>query len=290
MNKFFGTVLLNRGLAICVLFGAGLPALGQTSTSSVAPGITINLKEGKSVVTTRIRRLEGKVMATEQIGAGTGEIGYPVSAIAKVDFPEPTQIKTSADLLAQGKAPAALAQIEPVVIYYAPFKDVPGNWWAQSARLKLKALVALNRDPEAAALVDDIVKNSTDPESGWAAQALLAGSLVRKGEGEKALVSCDAVIKTSADPDTVSTAWVAKGRAHLMLKDWDSAMLAFLHVPVFYPDQTTLMPQVMLGSAQAYAGLEDKVNAEKTFNELISQYPASAEATEAKAGLQKIKQ
>ena len=49
------------------------------------------------------------------------------------------------------------------------------------------------------------------------------------------------------------------------------------------------MPQALLGSGRAYAGLADKENAEKTFNELISRFPSSAEAADAKNDLQKLK-
>lgn len=77
-------------------------------------------------------------------------------------------------------------------------------------------------------------------------------------------------------------------RCLLASKDWDSALLAYLHVPVFYPDQTALMPQVLLGSARAYAGLEDKADAVKTLNELNRRFPASSEAAEAKIDLQKL--
>lgn len=249
---------------------------------------TILLKDGKSVVATKLRRSEGNVMATVQVGTGTGEIGYAVATIAKIDFPEPSQLKTAADLMAQGKAKDALFQIEPLVVYYAPFRDVPGNWWTPAVRVKLEALVALKRDADAAALVDDIVKNAADPEAARAARVLVAASQARKGQYEKAISTCDDVIKSGNDPGTLAQAWVTKGRSHLALKDWDSALLAYLHVPVFYPEQTRLLPQVLLGSAKAYKGMEDLPNAEKTLNELVAQYPASAEATEAKNDLKKL--
>ena len=285
------SVWIRRALLLLLCVGMfAVTVHGQAPIPAAGPaGVTINLKEGKPVVTTRLRRIDGKVMATQQIGAGTGEIGYPAAAIARIDFPEPPQIKTAADLLAQGKADTALAQIDPIVSYYAPFKDLPGNWWPQSVRIRLNALVALKRDADASALVDEIVKSSNDPEAASSARVLMAGSLVRKGDPEKAAAVCDEVLKASNDPDTLALAWVTKGRANLALKDCDSALLAFLRVPVFYPDQTSLMPQALLGSGRAYAGLADKENAEKTFNELISRFPSSAEAADAKNDLQKLK-
>ena len=89
------------------------------------------------------------VMGKVQVGASSGEVGYQASTIAKIDFPEPPQLKTTAAFLSQGQPEKALADIEPVVKYYEPFRDIPGNWWAQAALLKVSALSGMQLDKEA---------------------------------------------------------------------------------------------------------------------------------------------
>ncbi len=93
----------------------------------------ILLKTGQTIETKGVRRSGDMVMIKVQVGASSGEVGYQASTIAKIDFPEPPQLKTTAAFLSQGQPEKALADIEPVVKYYEPFRDIPGNWWAHAA-------------------------------------------------------------------------------------------------------------------------------------------------------------
>lgn len=292
--------LIFRATICSALFMTG-PAFGQTPppvpvqqvapapAAAARPGLNIVLKDGKTATASAIRRAGDNVMATVQLGASAGEIGYPVANIAKIDFPEPPQIKAATDMLEVGENAGALALINPIVDYYNQFKDLPGSWWLQTARVKLKALVALQRDQESEVLVNEIVKASTDPESIGIAKVLLAASWARKGDHEKAIAAYDDVIKTGTDDETLARAWVNKGRSLLALKEFDPALLAFLHVPVFYPEQQSLIPQSLLGSGMAYVGIEDLPDAEKSFTSLIEKFPRSPESAVAKTELEKIK-
>ena len=81
-----------------------------------------------------LRRQGDQILATVEIApaeqgkpAQVGELGYAVSQIAKIDFPEPPILRAAPDLIASGKAADALTQLEPVVKYYEPFRDAPGK-------------------------------------------------------------------------------------------------------------------------------------------------------------------
>jgi TolA-binding protein len=63
--------------------------------------------------------------------------------------------------------------------------------------------------------------------------------------------------------------------------------MAYLHVPVFYRDEHTIMPAALLGSAQAYLRLDQNELARKSLQELIKTFPQSAEAAAAQIELQK---
>ncbi len=255
---------------------------------SSLPAQNILLKTGQTIETKGVRRSGDMVMGKVQVGASSGEVGYQASTIAKIDFPKPPQLATAAAFLAQGAPAKALAEIGPVVKYYEPFRDVPGNWWAQSALLKVSALAGMNLDIEAATLGDEIRKNVTDPETARAAQLQLVSGLVRSEDYEKALQLCEAVIKESAKADVLAEAWVRKGDAFLAQREWDRAVLAYLHVPVFYEDEKRWMPPALLGSARAFHGLEDLERAKKSLNDLTAAYPKSAQAEVARTELQKM--
>lgn len=248
----------------------------------------ITLKTGQTVETKGVRRSGDMLMSSVQVGSSRGEVGYQVSTIAKIDFPEPPQLKTTSALLSQGEPAKALADIGPVVKYYESFREIPGNFWAQAALLKLSALTGMRLDREAESLGEEIRKNSTDPETARAAQLQIVAGLVKKEDYKKALELCAAVIKESAKASVLAEAWVKKGDALLAQREWDTAVLAYLHVPVFYEDEKLWMPPALLGSARAFRGLADLDRAKKSLNDLTAQFPKSAEAETAREELKKL--
>jgi tetratricopeptide (TPR) repeat protein len=253
-----------------------------------AHGQAIILKSGQKVETLGLRRESDMVMGKVQVGTGSGEIGYHISQIAKIEFPEPRGLKNAADLMTQGQPEKALAEIEPVLGFYQAYKEVPGGWWAQAALVKVSVLAALQREPEAESLAADIQKSVTDPETARGAQLRLTPALIRKRDFEKAIAICDAAIKESADPEILANAWVNKGDALFAQKQWDAALLAYLRVPVFFADEKLVMPAALLGSGKASARLDDRGQATRSFNDLISAFPKSAQAAVAQVELQKM--
>ena len=280
-----------------ILLVVGSAVGARAVQPSVSAGVTILLRDGKSITATSVRREGNNVMASVALNftassgaapAGAAQIGYPVSSIAKIDFPEPPQIKGARENLARGKAEEALTQIEPIVAFYQPFRDVPGNWWTPSALVKLNALVSLHREGEAEAMIAHLSQTGSDPEAALAARVQLAAGWARKGDSSKALTVFDAAIKQSKTGETLAQAWVGKGNALLAGKEFADALRAFLHVPVFYPEQKLVMPGALLGSAKAYLALEDAANGKNALGDLTIHYPESPEAAIAKEELQKM--
>ena len=64
---------------------------------------TILLKTGQTIETKGVRRSGDMVMIKVQVGASSGEVGYRASTIAKIAFPEPLQLKTTAAFLSEGQ-------------------------------------------------------------------------------------------------------------------------------------------------------------------------------------------
>jgi len=246
-------------------------------------------KSGQTIETKGVRRNGDMVMGKIQVGSSNGEIGYQASAIARIDFPEPPQLKTTAEFLSQSESSKALADIGPVVKYYTQFRDIPGNWWAQAALLEVSALSGMQLDKEAEALGEEIRRNATDPETARAAQLQLVPGLVRNEKFDQALQLCDNVIKDSARPEVLAEAWVRKGDVFLAQRQWDSALLAYLHIPVFYPGEKLWMPPALLGSARAFRGLDDLERAKKSLADLTTEFPKSPQAEIAQAELKKLR-
>jgi tetratricopeptide (TPR) repeat protein len=260
--------------------------------ATTGQGQTVLLKDGKRVSTKALRRAGDSIMATNPAVDGAaplqGEVGYPISQIEKIEFPEPAVLKTAANLLASGKAGEALSQSESAFAYFAGFRDAPGSYWPELALLRLSALAALDRDSEAEPLARQVIGQVSNPETVRGAQAQLAGIAGRRGEHEKAIEICDQVLKEGIRPETMAAAAINKARSHQALKQWESAVLAYLNIPVFYPEQKACVPTYLLGSAQCYFELSDLPRAREALNELIKSFSTAPQAESAKAELDKI--
>jgi tetratricopeptide (TPR) repeat protein len=275
-------------VAWCALGGI----LGLAASSAHAQ--TIHLKDGRAVTSKSLRRQGDIIMATQEIAgakgqpATKGEVGYPVATIEKIDFPEPAQLRAATELLTQGRAAEAIAQVDVALRYYEGFRDAPGSWWADLALLKTRALVNEGHDKEADALVDQIARMANDPETVRAARVQVAAGMARRGEHARALELCEAVIKESTNPETLAAAAISKGESHLGLKQWEDALLSFLQIPVFHPEKKLLLPSSLLGTGRAYFGIQDLPRAKDTLDELIKNFGGTAEAVAAKTELEKI--
>lgn len=264
------------------------PPPPQQAQPAATTGPTVVFKDGKSIGTNGVRRSGNNLMVKVPIGSGLGEVGYPIDTVAKVEFARPPELKTVASLLSQNKAAEALAAINPVISSQRDLREVPGSFWPDAAVLKIQALVALDRDQELQPLLDELASSASDPETVRMARVQQAANWTRKGEYDKALPVFDAVIKESNDPETLSQAWLNKAHGLLEKKQWEPALLAYLHIPVYYPDYKLIVPAAMLGSARALVGLEDPGEAQKRYQELMDSFPASAEAATAKAEMKKL--
>ena len=253
---------------------------------------TILLKDNNTVQTSGLSRPDpSTVSAKIKTPSGAeGEVGYPVSNIARIEFPEPAQRKIVADLLAQNKAEEALRQLAPILAYYAPFKDLPGSWWTALAFLQVDALSRLGRDGEMGAVVNDLNKlGAANPEILRAVKIRQGIALERKGDHTGALRALEPIVADEdASPQSLADAWVNVGAAQLAQRNYRAALLSYLHINVYTPERTGLMPTALLGSGAAYVGLNDKDRAEATFKDLIARFPNSPEAADAKGRLMKL--
>ena len=288
MKRISLPVLIYSGLCLAgtVLAQApqATPAPGAAAATAQAAVTVIRLKDGRSVNATAVKREGGNVIATQaREGAAptdgaAPQIGYAVATIARIDFPEPPQIKQATDLLAQGGAENALAQITPVVAEAEQFKDIPGNYWARTALVQLNALVGSQREADAELLATQLLKSPIDPEAILMARVQIAASWSRKGSFQKAMPIFDEALKKSKAPGTLALAWLNKGNTLLAMNNLEPALLAFLHVSIFWPDEKLAAPGAMLGSARVYTKMKDAPRAAQALKDLATLYPSSPEA------------
>jgi len=274
-------------LFLLLLPASSLLAQSAPMNSAVPSAGIILLKSGAKVSAEGLARKEDMLTVSVKTSTGSmGTVSYNVADVAELDLPVPPEIASAPGLIAQGHADQALAQISPVVDFQQTVRDIPGNDWARTALVKCAALTALNRGADAASLLKEIAGYSKDPEIQLASKLQLV-LLQSPKDPTEALAAYDAIIHQSFDPKTLTQAWIAEGDVHLAEHEFDEALLAYLTVPVFFPDHNPQMPRALWGVAQSYAKLKDASNQEKTLRQLVAQYPDAPEASLAKAELMK---
>ena len=259
-------------------------------SDAVEPMLTIVFKDGRKVPTSAVRLQGGTLMTVVTDKGIKGEIGYPMDAVQKVDFPKPAQLQTASSLLAGNKPVDAIAQIEPVLKSYYPLRAIPGNWWPQLALLRLNAMILTGRGSEVRPLISELARSAADGETMQAIRVEEAAAWLREGLSEKAVEQLESVIRETSRPDIAARAWVETGNGLSSLKRWEPALLAYLHVPVFYPAQKSFQPAALLGSARSLVGIEDAASAKDRLQELIDHYPTSPEAASARTEHDKLNQ
>lgn len=277
---------MKRYLAAILLIS--LPVMAQEPAA--APAINIILKDGRTLTTTQalVRNGSAIMVTVPMANNQEGQLGYDVSTIARIDFPEPPQIQAAIDLLSAGEIDQGIAQLDPVLDYYAPFRDVPGSWWSKAAVLKINALINAGRENEVAGLEAQLASCVGDPEAMSAARVQQAAAMARAGRYEEALQSLDQVLKESQNKDTLAQAWLYEGDSLLALRRWEPAILAYCHIPVFYSNEKLLVPQAQLGGARAMIGLQDRSSAKDELADLVKNFPSSPQATAAKTELENL--
>jgi len=247
----------------------------------------ILLKSGESVPATTFQRQGDLLMVAVTNSTGSkGQVAYYISDVVELQFPQPPEMIATSDLIAKGRAARALEVIEPIVAFQKTIRDIPGNWWAKTALVKCTALVALNRPADAELILKDIATTSTEPEIQLAAKLQLA-LLDPPKDPAVALAAYDGVISQSTDTKTLTQAWLAEGDLYLAQHQADEALMAYLTVTVFYPQNNPQVPRALWGAAQAYAKLKDSKNQDLTLNDIVTHYPDNPEASLAKAEIMK---
>ena len=211
---------------------------------------------------------------------GSIEVGIPAATIVKIAFPEPPELAKAQAAGSAGNAPEVLSLTGDYVTKEAEFKDLPGSWWPEMARLRLLALAGTGKDADAATLAREIGSlKSPDADSLSRGGTLFAN--LSSGDKEAVVIGAKALPRIGGGPGS-ALAQLALGRILLVKKDYPGALRAFLTIKVFYPSSTLLQPAALLGAAQAYVGLKDEKRTAMTIKDLTESYPSSPLVAEAK--------
>ena len=254
---------------------------GLFFVASLAGAQEITTSDGKVYSSTSIRRVGSGIMIKVSIdNGGMVEMGLPISRITRISFPEPLELNRALAAGEEGNANDVLTATDDYVAKQGDFKEVPGSWWPQMAKLRLMALVATEKDADAAALARQIGAENAPDANTLSRGGTLFASLV-SGDTEAVLLGAKGLPKASGG-DGTALAQIALGRAMLQKKDFVQALKAFLTVKVFFPSLTLLQPEALYGAASAYVGLNDPKRALQSLQEIETKFPHSSQVPKAK--------
>jgi FimV-like protein len=263
-------------------------AMAQEQAAAAAARPVVHFKDGKAVTGLAVRLSGTNILVTVPIGnAGSSTMSYPISTVASIEFPKPPGLTAAEQSLAVGRPAVALAEIGPVIDQQVALQDIPGNWWTRAQIVRVKALTAIGRFSDADEAIS-LLQKTADADDIRDARLQIAMAWAAKGDAARAGKIIDDAIANGTRPAIIATAWVGKGQLSLATKDYDTALISFLRVPVFYAAEEAEMPAALYGSAEAYMGLGDKDKAREALQSVISQYPNSPQAAEAKTSLSKL--
>jgi len=270
-------------------------AIAGTSLADV----DVHLKDGRRLIAKALRRDGNSIILTletppkEPSGKpGTGDFGFPLSNIFKLDFPKPSALYTASEQIAAGKPDDALKQLDPVVTYFMGFRDSPGSWWVDAALLKIQALLMLKREKEGIDLAESVARLAEVSENQKLSRAFIALGFTIKGNHESAIPLYDEAARNSKRLEVQGLIAFGRGESLTAIGDkqkaageiekaavsYEQALLSFLRVPALYPSQRSYLPRVQYGAARAYLGIEDFDRARASLKELKEQFPDSPEA------------
>lgn len=210
------------------------------------------------------------------------EVSYPISQVARLDWPEPEEIDQARQLVASGKGAEGEEKITPIYRQFAPFSKLPGSWWSEAALIRARALLAQEKKQDAERAARELMSTSADTETVLSAQLIMARVQMLLEKPDIADAMLDEIMRKDAPSEVEARAAILRGDIAFARKEFEKAIEFYLQVPAFYGTEEAVMPMALLGSARAYRGYGDTARAERAYLDIMVTYPDSAEAAIAK--------
>lgn len=259
--------------------------------NSIPPKPVVDPKKGT------INVIKGTIDRVSNSGGIEVTLTRKLSEVTEVVWPLPSRLKEAQANVSRGEPAKALDNVEAVLKFFEPLKNVPGSWWTRAAIVKLDALDRLENDAATEAFLAAFEKEEAAKLPEVATQIQLARLMQRARKGDHA-----EVIKESTELlGKVDTAelqarlHIVKGNSLFASKKYEAAMATYLRVPVFFGSETELVPKALLGAARSFRGMDSPALRDQKLEavsnrylyDIIVSFPVSKEAEEAKKMLPK---
>jgi tetratricopeptide (TPR) repeat protein len=227
---------------------------------------------------------DGKIKKKVKLSNGQeAEAVIPLDAIQRLEWPEIREVLEAQTLLAEGKTKEALDTLQKARDFFKPFKSIPGNPYNEVIFAHAEAL-------DQAGDFDSLIRVLPEVEGVKWDDAhklklrLLKLNMQRRTSGDQEAVLADAqeILTETDDASVCARLWMTIAEIHSKRERWEEALMAYLHVPVFYGSQGGLVPQAQLSAARTLSKMERHKDAVGFYQRIMEQYAGGEIANTAK--------
>lgn len=268
---------------------AGL-ALGWTVLTALpaSAALTVILKDGSSISADALTP-QGATFSIKPAGGAARVI--TAAQIERLEMDPPPLLAEVETAYIADDMTRTLTALGKLKAELDPLKNIDGGreWWTEGEFLRAYVLLRQKRYADVQASMKEIAAKGSPTEK-RRAQVYLAHLTALNGDPHKGLSELKALILEARDTETLADAWLFTGQHYAATNQPTDALLAFLRVPVFYPERKLALAAARLGAARCFMALEDHAAARSVLKELIASQGTSAEGKEAKTLLTQVEQ
>jgi tetratricopeptide (TPR) repeat protein len=257
--------------ALCSLLAAG-----------AARAQAIVLKDGSKVFSTEFEIKDGKIIRTVKIGENTAVSEVIIKNIDSLEWPYPTELTDSSELLAKGKVDEAIAILEKAKAFFEVFKGVEGNWYVDIYFAYVEALNQGGRFDDVLKVMPMLRALKLSPEQQMRLR-IVQLDIERKTSSDYLTILAEAqsILKETDDSAIGASIWNVIADVHVKKKEFEKALLAYLRIPVFYGTQVQKVPEAELNAALTLIKMRRFTDAAAFLNRIVASYPGSQVAERA---------
>lgn len=251
-----------------------IAALGVASTTLAD---SLILKDGTRIEKADLKIAGGKISRTVKLPGGqTAEATLPLTSIASLDWGDPEELTNARDLLSKGKTEEAVAMLKQGRDFFAPLKDIPGNWYLDMYLAYVEALSQAGKFEEVVKVLPELQSlKLTDQQKMKLRILRLDVDRQTSSNYDATIGQAQSILNETDDSSVAASIWSIIGDVYMKKKDYEKALLAYLRIPVFYGSQVQKVPEAELSAARALVKMKRYADAQKFFARLAETYPGS---------------
>jgi tetratricopeptide (TPR) repeat protein len=252
--------------------------------SGAANAQVMILKDGTRVSANEFKVAGGKIIRTVKVRDQLAESTLSVSQIGELQWPNAIELSSGRELMSQGKLQEAADTFKRGIGFFEPFKDVKGGgqWYQELMFAYVESLNQAGKFEDMVKMLPQLKSLKLTEQQKTRLKILeLEKDRQTSTDYDAILGKADAILQETDDSETSASVWSIIGDVHTKRKDYEKALMAYLHVSVFYGTQVAKVPTAEMSAARSLAKMRRFEDATGFYNRIIQAYTGSAIAADA---------